>query len=92
MSPHDPTAFESPIDERDGGRGGAGCREVNAMVDQDRNQRTHELAGYPSRHLLVQFHIGKLGRAIDGHQHVKALLLAHTIRQGALAITICDGC
>jgi hypothetical protein len=48
------------------------------LVRHGLDERAQEVAGDPGGHLLVQFHKGKLGRAINRNQQIEpSLLSAH---------------
>ena len=86
MGPEDLASLHRFLDQRDRRSSVAGRGEVDAMVSQDRvhvvrhglDQRAQEVAGDPGRHLLVQFHEGKLAGAVNRNQQLEpALLSAH---------------
>ncbi len=88
VCPEDLSAFHGRLDERGGGRCVAWCREVDAVVSENRmdlvghspDEGAQEVAGNLRRGLLVQFHIGELARAIDGNEQVELALFGAHLR------------
>ena len=82
MRPERFSGFDGSLDVGRCRSGVSGCREVGAVVGEDRvdlvgnrcDETTQEVGGGAARDLLVQLDEGELGRSVDGDQKIELSL------------------